>query len=69
MAMITTTSHHPWPLDVLIEHLEEAGLPTPSIVRMKLFTLDHRFVLKKLGFLHVSDQRRLKNSLKRLFSL
>jgi mRNA interferase MazF len=27
MAMITTSSHHPWPLDTEIEDLRAAGLP------------------------------------------
>ena len=69
MAMITTAMHHPWPLDVSIEELKAAGLPVPSIVRMKLFTLDHRLVLKKLGQLHLQDQRRVEKTLRHLFSL
>lgn len=67
MAMITTAGHNPWPLDVSIDHLEEAGLPSPSIIRMKLFTLDHRLILKKLGKLHLSDQRAVEKNLSRLF--
>ena len=31
MAMITTATHHPWPLDIPIEDLKAAGLPVPSI--------------------------------------
>lgn len=69
MAMITTSTHHPWPLDIPIEHLKTAGLPAVSVIRMKLFTLDHRFILKKLGALHVQDQRRVKNNVKRLLAL
>lgn len=69
MAMITTAIHHPWPLDIPIEKLEIAGLPVPSIVRMKLFTLDHRLILKKLGQLHLTDQRHVEKSLQHLFSL
>jgi mRNA interferase MazF len=67
MAMITTATHRPWPLDVSIVDLAMAGLPAPSIIRIKLFTLDHRLVLKKLGRLHLSDQRQVELSLKRLF--
>lgn len=69
MAMITTSSHIPWPLDIPISELEIAGLPTPSIIRMKLFTLDHRLIIKRLGRLDKKDQRSVENSLKNLFNL
>jgi hypothetical protein len=39
MAMITSASHAPWPLDVAIADLKSAGLSVPSIVRLKLFAL------------------------------
>jgi mRNA interferase MazF len=48
MAMITTATHQPWILDVNISDLSAAGLNNPSIVRMKLFTLDHT-ASKNLG--------------------
>src|SRR4051812_18464723 len=69
MAMITTATHHPWPLDIPIHDLKAAGLPVPSMIRIKLFTLDHRLVLKKLGRLHLTDQRHVEKTLKHLFSL
>ena len=69
MAMITTATHRSWPLDIPIDNLNAAGLPVPSIIRMKLFTLDHRLVLKKLGRLHPIDQRHVEKNLKLLFSL
>jgi len=68
MAMITTASHNPWPLDINISDLDAAGLPSSSLIRMKLFTLDHRLILKKLGLLHKSDQAAVEKSLKRLFN-
>ena len=68
MAMITTAAHHPWPLDIPIHELKAAGLPVPSIIRMKLFTLDHRLVLKKLGHLHLTEQRQVEKNLRELFS-
>jgi mRNA interferase MazF len=49
MAMITSAGNPPWPLDVQITELEAAGLPRPSVVRMKLFTLDDRLVLRALA--------------------
>ena len=41
MAMITSQSNAPWPLDCPLCDLATAGLPAPSKVRFKLFTLDH----------------------------
>jgi mRNA interferase MazF len=66
MAMITSADHTPWPLDVRIGDLEAAGLPVPSLVRMKLFTLDHAFVLQKAGRLAPHDRARVRSSLARL---
>ncbi len=56
MAMITSAKHSNWPLDTLIGDLTRAGLPVPSVIRLKLFTLDHRLIVAKLGFLSNADQ-------------
>jgi len=66
MAMITSAGHSPWPLDVAIDDLENAGLPAPSIVRLKLFTLDHRLVRGRLGRLVAKDQAKMQKVLRRL---
>lgn len=66
MAMVTSAKHSRWALDVLIEDLSAAGLPAASIVRMKLFTLDHRLVLRKAGRLAARDQASLAKSLRAL---
>lgn len=63
MAMITSEKNAPWPLDVRIADLSQAGLPAPSVVRMKLFTLDHRFVVAKVGALSDSDRMGIEESL------
>ncbi len=68
LAMITSHKNDSWPLDVLIEHKNSSGLASPSVVRMKLFTLDHRFILRKIGHLAKSDQQHIKESLSSLFS-
>ncbi len=68
MAMITSAKNSAWPLDIPISDLDTAGLPSPSIVRMKLFTLDHRFILKTLGFLHEDDRKHVIQAVKGLFS-
>lgn len=67
MAMITTARNSTWPLDVPIGDIASAGLPAPSIVRLKLFTLDHRFVLRRAGKLAVADARAVAAALRKLW--
>jgi mRNA interferase MazF len=69
MAMITTATNVPWPLDVAIQDLAPTGLQTPSIVRMKLFTLDHSLVIKKIGKLADRDAVAVRSALQQLFKL
>jgi mRNA interferase MazF len=66
MAMITTASHSAWPLDVGITNLEVAGLKSLSIIRMKLFTIDHILIQKQIGHLSVQDQQSVGSSLRSL---
>lgn len=65
--MITSAQNAPWPLDIEIQDLAAAGLPAPSLVRMKLFTLDHRLVEGILGHLSERDSLLVVKSLRRLF--
>jgi mRNA interferase MazF len=66
LAMITSAGHGRWPLDVPVSDLEEAGLSAPSVVRMKLFTLDDRLIDRSAGTLAQSDVRGVETSLARL---
>jgi mRNA interferase MazF len=66
MAMITSRGNVPWPLDVQVEDLKAAGLPAPSVVRMKLFTLDHRLVLRRAGTLSDRDRDEVCQALQQL---
>jgi len=66
MAMITSARHSSWPLDVAIQNPQSAGLPAASCVRMKLFTLDLRLVIRKAGALHKSDVKRVREALAQL---
>ena len=63
LAMITTHAHRRWPLDVEIRDLDSASLPVPSIVRMKLFTLANRLVLRRIGNLARDDARDVAEAL------
>jgi mRNA interferase MazF len=69
LAMITSAKNPDWPLDVRIGNLKKAGLPAPSKVRMKLFTLDSRLIIKKTGCLAAKDQKAVKMSLQKLMPL
>ncbi|MRR54808.1 MAG: transcriptional modulator of MazE/toxin MazF [Deltaproteobacteria bacterium] len=58
-----------WPLDIEIQDLDSAGLPSASIVRMKLFTLEEQLIIRKAGELAVGDQERVKKALHNLLPL
>jgi len=67
LAMITSARNSGWPLDVPIADLDAAGLPSASVVRMKLFTLDHQLVIRKAGRLARKDRGKVAASLGKLF--
>jgi mRNA interferase MazF len=52
-----------------IQDLSAAGLSHASIVRMKLFTLDERLVLRKAGTLAESDRAGVQRALRLLLPL
>ena len=66
LAMITSADNPAWPLDVPVKGQAAAGLPSPSVVRMKLFTLDHGLILRKVGQLGPGDQQQVRKSLRAL---
>ena len=65
LAMITSAKNPPWPSDVIID-AGRAGLPAPSKVRMKLFTLDNRLILDRVGSLSEGDRRAVPQALRQL---
>lgn len=66
LAMITSRENRGWPLDTEIRHLGAAGLSHPSVVRMKLFTLDERFVQRRAGELAEPDRAAVRRALRLL---
>lgn len=68
MAMITTSGIS-WPGDSAIQDLDSVGLHTPCLVRLKLFTLDNRLIVRRLGQLGKGDQERALSALKDTFPL
>lgn len=68
MAMITSQGNAPWPLDCPLADLAAAGLPAPSLVRFKLFTLDHRLVRGQIGILSPTDGDLVRAGLNKMFN-
>lgn len=68
LAMITSAKHSNWPLDTVVQDLSSAGLPAPSLIRLKLFTLDHRLIISKLGELSTPNQQSFNKHLERLIA-
>ena len=69
LAMITSASNSDWPLDIEIEDIDVAGLSAASIIRMKLFTLDDKLIIRKVGALGSKDRRAVVNVLQRLLPI
>ena len=66
LAMITSASHSDWPLDVHVADLHAAGLTSASVVRMKLFTLDERLILRKAASLAAADRKAVAAALRKV---
>jgi mRNA interferase MazF len=67
MAMITSnTGKELWPNDMPIRDLKTAGLEKASLIRFKIFTIDHRLIKARIGFLHNEDIKRIKVTLKEI---
>jgi mRNA interferase MazF len=62
LAMITSAKKSLWENDVPIQDIETAGLPGPSVIRLKLFTLDERLIIGELGKLSKKDKEAVRNS-------
>ena len=69
LAMITSQKNPDWPLDTTITGTHRTGLTAPSKVRMKLFTLDSRLIVKKIGTLTDSDKKAVGKALQRLLGI
>jgi len=69
LAMITSAQNSDCPLDVAIADMDMAGLTSASIVRMKLFTLDDRLIIRQAGRLSDADRSNVSKSVARLLNL
>jgi mRNA interferase MazF len=63
MAMITSSSR-PWPGDSPLKDPHSAGLSAPCVVRLKLFTLDNRLIIRQIGRLSENDKKQVVFELK-----
>ena len=66
LAMITSAKNSDLPLDVEIEDIDTAGLPSASIIRMKLFTLDNQLVIRRAGALAPKERKAVLKVLHKL---
>ena len=55
LSMITTAEKTSHSFDMLIRNLVTTGLPLPSVVRWKIFSLDLPLIKKKIGYLSKTD--------------
>lgn len=68
-AMVTSAKNQPWPLDCSITDLKIAGLPAPSVVRMKIFSLDNRLIHSKAGVLSKTDALSVAQKLSKVLGI
>jgi len=66
--MITTKIEPTWPGDTRLSDHTGAGLPAASTVRLKVFTLDNRLIVKVAGALSARDQERVAAQLTRFLA-
>ena len=66
LAMITSAEQSRWPGDLPISDLGSAGLASDCLVRLKIFTLDQRLIVRRAGTLAATDQKTLRSSWKTL---
>ena len=63
LMMITSTAHSHWHLDVPLTSWRAAGLRKPCVARTKLFTLDNRLIIDRIGSLDPEDVAAVSRSL------
>ena len=63
LSMITSKQHPAWPGDTQITDIAACGLRRSCLIRLKLFTLDNRLILRKIGRLGRTDSLQVTNNL------
>ena len=68
LSMITTAEKTSHSFDIVIRDLVTPGLPLPSVVRWKIFSLDLPIIMKKIGYLSKTDREECKKILQTILS-
>lgn len=63
LAMITSAKNSTWESDLPIKEIEPTGLKTPCVIRYKIFSLDERIILKKIGTISDTEKSKVKENL------
>lgn len=63
--MITSGKQSTWQDDIIITDLIKAGLTATSKIRLKVFSLDSKLIIDKLGELIDQDKEALNNVIKK----
>ncbi len=70
MAMITSnTGKELWPNDVTIKDLNPTGLIEASLIRFKIFTIDHALIRARIGFLEDEDKKAVQAKIKEILAI
>ena len=69
LSMITTKQKPIWPGDTHITDIATCGLRSSCLVRLKLFTLDNRLILRIIGRLGETDSNQVTNHLRNFLML
>ena len=64
LCMITSAKHSEWVDDIVIQKLSSTGLSVPSKIRFKIFSLDEKIIVGKLGNLNNQDITTLNTKIK-----
>ena len=65
LTMITSAKQTSWQDDIIITNLQIAGLPSPSKIRLKIFSLECDLIIDKLGYLADKDIKSIAEKLKK----
>ena len=69
LLMITSAGDSSWYSDIKIEDLTTVGLKKSSVVRFKMFSLDERLIIKKIGNLSEPDKQKVKENLSKTIDI
>ena len=66
LMMITSATRSKWHLDVPVTAWDRAGLHKPCVARAKLFTLDNRLIVDRVGKLAREDASAVSDALRQV---